>query len=68
MAAIDIMILSTSVQQSFHHCCSQDSFGGNTRTVMIANITAAQADMDETINTLKYEPLVPQEHQMHLQR
>ena len=47
------------MQQSFHHCCSQDSFGGNTRTVMIANITAAQADMDETINTLKYEPLDP---------
>ncbi|KAJ8610296.1 hypothetical protein CTAYLR_009074 [Chrysophaeum taylorii] len=32
----------------------KDSLGGNCRTVMIANISAASASFEETLNTLKY--------------
>lgn len=32
----------------------QDSLGGNTKTVMIANIGPADYNFDETINTLRY--------------
>merc|ERR1712228_915997 len=32
----------------------QDSLGGNTKTVMIANIGPADYNYDETINTLRY--------------
>jgi len=32
----------------------QDSLGGNTKTVMIANIGPADYNMDETISTLRY--------------
>eukprot|EP01018_Ginkgo_biloba_P021949 Gb_08362 [translate_table: standard] len=32
----------------------QDSLGGNTRTVMVANIGPAESNYDETINTLRY--------------
>lgn len=31
-----------------------DSLGGNTRTVMIANIGPGQRNYDETLNTLRY--------------
>ena len=31
-----------------------DSLGGNTKTVMIANIGPAQGNYDETLNTLRY--------------
>ena len=32
----------------------KDSLGGNCRTVMIANISAAESSFEETLNTLKY--------------
>lgn len=32
----------------------QDSLGGNSKTVMIANIGPADYNMDETINTLRW--------------
>lgn len=32
----------------------QDSLGGNARTVMIACVSPADINMDESINTLKY--------------
>lgn len=32
----------------------QDSLGGNTKTVMIANVGPADYNYDETINTLRY--------------
>ncbi len=32
----------------------KDSLGGNSRTVMIANVSASVASYDETVNTLKY--------------
>ncbi|CAL8472203.1 g11745 [Coccomyxa elongata] len=32
----------------------QDSLGGNTKTVMIANIGPAEADFEETLSTLRY--------------
>ena len=32
----------------------QDSLGGNSRTVMVACISPADANLDETLNTLKY--------------
>jgi kinesin family protein 3/17 len=32
----------------------QDSLGGNTKTVMIANVGPADFNFDETINTLRY--------------
>ena len=32
----------------------QDSLGGNTKTVMIANIGPADYNYDETITTLRY--------------
>ena len=32
----------------------QDSLGGNTKTVMIANIGPADYNLDETISTLRY--------------
>jgi len=32
----------------------QDSLGGNTKTVMIANIGPADYNMDETLSTLRY--------------
>ena len=32
----------------------QDSLGGNTKTVMIANVGPADYNFDETINTLRY--------------
>ena len=32
----------------------QDSLGGNTKTVMIANCGPAEYNTDETINTLRY--------------
>ena len=34
--------------------CLQDSLGGNTKTVMIANIGPADYNYDETISTLRY--------------
>ena len=32
----------------------QDSLGGNSRTVLLACVSAAEADTDETLNTLRY--------------
>ena len=32
----------------------QDSLGGNTRTVMIANIGPGASSVEETLNTLRY--------------
>lgn len=32
----------------------QDSLGGNTKTVMIANVGPADYNFDETMNTLRY--------------
>jgi hypothetical protein len=32
----------------------QDSLGGNTKTVMIANVSPCQADCEETLSTLRY--------------
>ena len=32
----------------------QDSLGGNTKTVMIANVGPSEYNYDETINTLRY--------------
>jgi len=32
----------------------KDSLGGNSRTIMIANISPANSQIEETINTLKY--------------
>ena len=32
----------------------QDSLGGNTKTVMIANIGPAETDYEETMSTLRY--------------
>jgi hypothetical protein len=32
----------------------QDSLGGNTKTVMIANVGPADMNVEETINTLRY--------------
>ena len=32
----------------------KDSFGGNTRTAMIANINSSHLEIEETLNTLKY--------------
>jgi kinesin family protein 18/19 len=32
----------------------KDSLGGNCKTVMIANVSPASAQFEETINTLKY--------------
>ena len=32
----------------------QDSLGGNTKTIMIANISPADYNYDETIGTLRY--------------
>ena len=32
----------------------QDSLGGNTRTLMIANISPADTSFEETISTLRY--------------
>ena len=32
----------------------KDSLGGNCRTVMIANISSAVSNFEETLNTLKY--------------
>jgi kinesin family protein 3/17 len=32
----------------------QDSLGGNTKTVMIANLGPADYNFDETISTLRY--------------
>lgn len=31
-----------------------DSLGGNTKTVMIANIGPGESNFDETLNTLRY--------------
>lgn len=35
-------------------CCLQDSLGGNTKTVMVANIGPADWNYDETMSTLRY--------------
>ena len=32
----------------------QDSLGGNSKTLMIANVSPSDADLEETLNTLKY--------------
>lgn len=34
--------------------CLQDSLGGNSKTVMIANISPAQASCAETVSTLRF--------------
>jgi kinesin family protein 3/17 len=34
--------------------CVQDSLGGNTKTVMIANCGPADYNYDETLSTLRY--------------
>ena len=34
--------------------CLQDSLGGNSKTVMIANISPAQANCAETVSTLRF--------------
>ena len=36
------------------HGTVQDSLGGNTKTVMIANVGPADYNYDETISTLRY--------------
>lgn len=48
-----------SVLQGFHVICflfslSSDSLGGNSHTLMIACISPADSNMEETINTLRY--------------
>jgi len=35
-------------------CARQDSLGGNTKTVMIANMGPADWNYDETLSTLRY--------------
>ena len=35
-------------------CCTQDSLGGNSKTVMIANISPAVANCPETVSTLRF--------------
>jgi len=35
-------------------CLSSDSLGGNSHTLMIACISPADSNMEETINTLRY--------------
>ncbi len=37
-----------------HRCLPQDSLGGNTKTVMVANMGPADWNYDETLSTLRY--------------
>lgn len=39
---------------NFCCACLQDSLGGNTKTVMVANIGPADWNYDETLSTLRY--------------
>lgn len=39
---------------TFHVGLSQDSLGGNSRTCMVACVTAADTHLEESLNTLKY--------------
>lgn len=38
----------------FFSCLSSDSLGGNSHTLMIACVSPADSNMEETINTLRY--------------
>lgn len=36
------------------HCCFSDSLGGNSHTLMIACVSPADSNLEETLNTLRY--------------
>ena len=35
-------------------CCPQDSLGGNSHTLMVACVSPADSNLEETISTLRY--------------
>lgn len=40
--------------QAFHECALQDNLGGNSQTAMIATISPAADNYEETLSTLRY--------------
>lgn len=48
------MLPSSGNPHSFNAALPQDSLGGNTRTVMIANVGPAASNHEETLSTLRY--------------
>ena len=41
-------------ERKFYNCVCQDSLGGNTKTMMVACLSPADNNYEETISTLRY--------------
>ena len=48
-----ILLLSPSEIQWSSHSCYQDNLGGNSKTVMVATVSPAADNYEETLSTLR---------------
>ena len=51
---VKVLPLNTTTRLTYNHCLLPDSLGGNSLTLMVACVSPADYNLDETVSTLRY--------------